>query len=383
MHHYDADGIASAGIVYQYLEKRGVRARTLAVPAITDEVLARIQHEEELILVDLGSGYHGIPDHAIIIDHHLPVHRDGIHFNPHFFGIDGDKEMCGALSAYYIFETDPILAIVGAAGDRQLPLSERARAFLQPPKETTTLNIFGRFSRPLRFVLSSFFDDLPDRLLWSLGINEDKTYEELGESERRKFASFLLLYSIFLERPVDDLLTVSYEFPSLEDKLREAHVFASVLNACGKQGHADVGLNVALYKYMVPEAERIVKEHGRRVMDGLAYAKENLMDLGLFYFLDGRWGVNPGALSAVVSFLTDSEKPIVGVAGRRSLKVSARGGQVSLGDWLRAASETVGGRGGGHQNAAGAIIPEEKLLAFLHALVDDFPPVNNLSPKPL
>ena len=177
---------------------------------------------------------------------------------------------------------------------------------------------------------------------------------------------------LFLEQDPFQLLGTTYEFSHLENKLREARVFASVLNACGKEGKAEVGLKVALYKYMVPEAEAIVRRHGRHVITGLQWAKDHLFDLGRFLFLDGRGHIEPGALSAVVSFLAPEDKPIVGVSGSRNLKVSARGGKAVLGTWVREAAADVGGRGGGHERAAGAVIPEDKLREFLWALHEHY-----------
>jgi RecJ-like exonuclease len=60
--------------------------------------------------------------------------------------------------------------------------------------------------------------------------------------------------------------------------------------------------------------------------------------------------------------------------GTATTKASARAVQppVDLADLMRAAAEPIGGEGGGHAVAAGAIIPTETEEAFLAAVEKEF-----------
>src|SRR3989442_9883374 len=80
----------------------------------------------------MGSGQldllEGLPYPVIVLDHHKPM-RDSetvAHVNPHFFGVDGAREMCGAtttwLFALVLDERNWDLAgvaMAGAIGDKQ------------------------------------------------------------------------------------------------------------------------------------------------------------------------------------------------------------------------------------------------------------------------
>src|SRR5206468_4751176 len=95
---------------------------------------ARLQEKsnELLVVSDMGSGQldllESLPYPVVVLDHHKPI-RDSekiAHVNPHFFGVDGAREMCGPtttwLFALVLDERNWDLAgpaIAGAIGDKQ------------------------------------------------------------------------------------------------------------------------------------------------------------------------------------------------------------------------------------------------------------------------
>src|SRR5712664_116542 len=132
--HYDPDGTTSASILVRALMRRGKRVHATMAHALDRTSAARLRDEsnELLVVSDMGSGQldllEGLPYPVIVLDHHKPM-RDSetvAHVNPHFFGVDGAREMCGAtttwLFALILDERNWDLAgvaMAGAIGDKQ------------------------------------------------------------------------------------------------------------------------------------------------------------------------------------------------------------------------------------------------------------------------
>src|SRR5256886_13888257 len=132
--HYDPDGTPSASILAQALMRRGKRIHATMAHALDRTSAARLGEEtnELLVVSDIGSGQldllEGLPYPVVVLDHHKPI-RDSetiAHVNPHLFGVDGAREMCGAtttwLFALVLDERNWDLAgpaLAGAIGDKQ------------------------------------------------------------------------------------------------------------------------------------------------------------------------------------------------------------------------------------------------------------------------
>src|SRR5438128_4525193 len=132
--HYDPDGTTSASILARALMGRGKRIHATMAHALDRTSAARLGEEtnELLVVSDMGSGQldllEGLPYPVVVLDHHKPI-RDSetiAHVNPHLFGVDGAREMCGAtttwLFALVLDERNWDLAgiaMAGAIGDKQ------------------------------------------------------------------------------------------------------------------------------------------------------------------------------------------------------------------------------------------------------------------------
>src|SRR2546425_150028 len=106
--HYDPDGTTSASILARALMRRGKRIHATMAHALDRTSAARLREEsnELLVVSDMGSGQldllEGLPYPVVVLDHHKPI-RDSetiAHVNPHFFGVDGAREMCGATTTW-------------------------------------------------------------------------------------------------------------------------------------------------------------------------------------------------------------------------------------------------------------------------------------------
>ncbi|APW96978.1 recombinase RecJ [Halobiforma lacisalsi AJ5] len=111
--HIDADGLTSAAIAAQALERAGLPFETVFEKQLDEEAIAAIAATDydTVLFTDFGSGQLDvIGEHEdagaftpVIADHHQPADRDTeYHLNPLLFGIDGASELSGAGASYVL-----------------------------------------------------------------------------------------------------------------------------------------------------------------------------------------------------------------------------------------------------------------------------------------
>ncbi len=404
VHHYDCDGITSGSIVASWFEsaKRPYRMKT--VRKVDAGLIASLRREPNIIFVDLGSGSPAVDElseNVAIIDHHQPLCRSHSQANPHLFGFDGGSELSASGAAYFTFRTRPDLGITGAVGDVQAPLRSLNRTMLMQAAEqgqaafSTDLLLFGRNSRPLpQFLLYADEPYLPGltgnedgctRFLSELGIPQKegekwRTYSDLRPGEKKRLVSALaeLLSLRYSPEAAARLTGEVYTLLSNPNgtELSDAAEFSTLLNACGRNSRPDVGIGVCLGKDGAYESARILLlEHRRNLRAGIDFAGKNAQDVGKFILLDAR-GAIPDSIIGVVAGMLHAggrKKPVLALSLEESgkIKLSTRGTRalvesgLNLGKILSECCAEVGGAGGGHNIAAGATIPNEKLDSFL------------------
>ncbi|QRV17154.1 DHH family phosphoesterase [Haloterrigena salifodinae] len=111
--HIDADGLTSAAIAAQALERATIPFETVFEKQLDEDAIADIAATDYdvILFTDFGSGQLDIiGEHEdagaftpIIADHHQPADRDTeFHLNPLLFGIDGASELSGAGASYVL-----------------------------------------------------------------------------------------------------------------------------------------------------------------------------------------------------------------------------------------------------------------------------------------
>ncbi len=402
VHHHDADGVASGAIVVSAFLKEGRKFRRECIKKLDDNAIERYKKEKEIIFVDLGGGNERVNElqDVLIIDHHQTSEIKKHQINPLLYGIDGSDELSASGTAYFVFRNDVDLGIVGAVGDMQWPLTGANRKMLEEgvKSEKVTveedLKFYGRYSRPLVQFLAysddpyvpgiSYREDRAFQLFKDLKIpiEEDgkgRVYADLDDGEKKKLISTIA--NIMIERgqisKVEELVGESYIFPLRpRNETYEANEFSTVLNACGRWGHAEVGISVCLgEKNGYEKARGLLQIHRKMLRGGMEYTAGNMQDFGNFFFLDGRGHINESIIGTVCGMATQQswKKPIVGIAKgeNATIKISTRGTRrlvnegLNLGKMLRESVADIGGVGGGHRIAAGASIPKEKINEFL------------------
>jgi len=403
VHHYDCDGISSGAIVVSAFMKEGKKFRRECIKKLDDDAVEKYKKEKEIIFVDLGGGNERVNElnDVLIIDHHQTSNVKKHQINPLLYEIDGGDELSSSGTAYFVFRNNIDLGIVGAMGDMQWPLKGANRKMLEEGVKTGEIKVeedlkfYGRYSRPLVQFLAysddpyvpglSYREDKAMKLLSDLGINtknekdEERKYSDLDGEEKKKLISAIA--NILADRgyigKTDELIGESYVFPLRpKNETYEANEFSTVLNACGRWGRADVGINVCLGKDDgYKEARSLLQLHRKMLKEGIEFASGNVQDFGSFYFLDARGVISENIIGTVCGmiFRQNWKKPILGASlgEKETIKVSGRGGRklveegLNLGALLKASVSEIGGVGGGHKIAAGASMPKDKINEFL------------------
>ena len=404
VHHYDCDGLTSGSIVASWFEANGKPYRMKTVRKVDADLVSSLKNEHSMIFVDLGSGSPAMEElkgETVIIDHHQPQCRSHLQANPHLFGFDGGSELSAAGCAYFVFHTAVDLGITGAVGDIQYPLRSLNRIMLQEAVEqkqvsfSTDLRLFGRNCRPLVQLLAYADDpylpgltgneDACSRLLSDLDIElksggKWRTYSELSQREKSTLVSSLadLLSSRIspeaASRLTGEVYTLLNRQPGTE--LSDASEFSTLLNACGRNKREELGVAVCLGRPGAYEEARILlAEHRKNLREGISYAMQHVQDLGKFLLIDGRGVIADSIIGVVAGMLHPGgrTKPVLALSLEESgsIKLSTRGTRklveqgLNLGKTLSEACAAVGGVGGGHNIAAGATIPADKLDDFL------------------
>ncbi|QLG49693.1 single-stranded-DNA-specific exonuclease RecJ [Natrinema halophilum] len=111
--HIDADGLTSAAIAAQALERAGIPFETVFEKQLDEDAISAIADTDydTVLFTDFGSGqldvigeYEDAGDLTpVIADHHQPADREtDYHLNPLLFGINGASELSGAGASYVL-----------------------------------------------------------------------------------------------------------------------------------------------------------------------------------------------------------------------------------------------------------------------------------------
>jgi len=387
-----------------------------------------------VIFSDLGSGYldiikeHLSGSDVIVLDHHLPVEAEApniVHVNPLLHDLDGARGISGAGIAYLFsrlvddgnVNLSP-LGIVGALADQQdkgekktlLNLNRQIEADAKEAGLLETkvdLILYGYETRPLAralaYTTTPFIPGLSGRedrclaLIKEAGIELKKggrwrALRDLSEEEKRTLFSALSKHLIYEGCDADavyDLIGTIYTLTAEEawTPMRDGREYASLLNACARMERPSLGLATCLgdRDAAMKEAEDTLSEYRRKIAEYLEWVREGgrIQELENIYSLPAGSEIDDRIIGVVSSILLSmgilkKPKPIVAWARAEEglTKVSARateemaGRGIDLGAVMMEAAKAFEGRGGGHDIAAGAFLPEGKENGFLE-LVDD------------
>jgi len=443
--HIDADGVAAASIAMSALERRGMQAEVGYFKKLDDEAIAGIRKKTLGVAwyTDLGSGslskIEGQP--AVVSDHHvldphavigsmkgqakLTDFSSVLHVNPQLHGYSGATDLSGAGSTFLVAlsmdsrnrDLAP-LAVLGAVGDLQDQKTTRLEGLNRSVLELAVsdgsvdahqdIRYFGRETRPVQKLLEYSSDPfLPGitgneqgalGFLLELGIElKDgerwRTWTELEQAERDEVIEALRQHLTKTRRRPDaaarlvgEVYVLAKEEPGTP--LRDAKEFATLLNACGRHGKAEVGMRICRGDRgdILSEGLALLRDHRSALSQALGLAKEKgITRMRNIQYFDAGDEIEDTIIGTVAGMVlnnggSDRSAPMVAFAESLEhsdvpkLKASARATQdlvsrgVDLSAAMRSAAEKVGGVGGGHNIAAGATIPADRKKDFLSLL---------------
>jgi single-stranded-DNA-specific exonuclease len=361
---------------------------------------------------------------VLILDHHqvtgISTNPNFVQVNPHLFGIDGATDVSGSGVAYFVakavnstnVDLAPI-ALVGALGDMQDKYDQRSLRSLNEIivndgvaagllKVDKDLTFFGRETRPIYRMLAtttnpfipglSGEEDKALAFLDKLGIplkqgDKPRALCDLTDEERKRLCSALAdhLLSKGLHLEVENLIGYIYVLTKEESNtaLRDGREFAVLLNSTGRMDRPSLGIAICMgdRKAALEESNKILEDYRKSInkyLGWVAEKPERMREFQNIYVIYGEDFINEKIIgtvsSIVVSSLPNNEKPLIAFANvekEQAAKFSARTTEaaiskgVNLGDVMRLASEAYGGKGGGHNIAAGAQVPLDKIEDFV------------------
>jgi len=359
-----------------------------------------------------------------ILDHHQisssNQNPNFVQVNPHLFGIDGATEISGSGVAYFAAraidsrntDLSPI-ALVGALGDMQDRYEQRKLGGLNTLIVDDAVNakllivekdltFFGRETRPIHRTLSSTTnpfipgisgeEDKAFAFLSNLNIklkdgDKWRALRDLSEEEKKRLSSALAEYLLSkgLHYSVTSLIGYIYVLANEEagTSLRDAREFAVVLNSTGRMDRPSLGIAICMgdRKTALDEANKILEDYRKSInkyLNWVSEKPERLRELDYIYVVNGEDFISEkiiGTISSIlISSLPNVEKPLIAYAnvpGEGVAKFSARTTEpavhkgVNLGEVMRIAGEQSNGKGGGHNIAAGAQSPIDKIEIFV------------------
>ena len=409
--HNDADGISAAAVIANALKEEGVQFHTSIVPRLKEDMVNQLRSEKYdlFIFSDMGSPFikefNTYKHDVIVADHHqvdgTESESNVIHINPHLFGIDGSRDLCGAGTAYLaVRDLDKkhfaYFALTGAFGDMQGQdgFTGVNKLILDDALESGTveihegLKIVSKASEPIfKSLAYTFSPPLPgisgdlegaQEFLEKMNLSYGIKFTDLEDEEKD-----LLKEALISINP--DIFGDCYTLPKETAVLQDLEEYSYILDACGNNKKQGLGLSIALGErdQALDTALRLQRQYRDQIVKGLEWIKrEGAQQLNAIQYLYSEDKVLKAVMGTIASIglsvqLLDNSKPVIGMSRlHNDIKVSGRTTRpmvdsgVDLGKALRDSSNNFMGNGGGHDIAAGAMIPYEAKDQFLH-LVDE------------
>jgi len=414
--HNDADGLSAAGVIANAIKEEGGQFHTTIIPRLKPGIVRELSQEKYSLFIfsDMGSAclklINRYKSDVIIADHHQPSDIEAeehvIHVNPHIFGIDGSKDLSGAGSAYFSIRNlgegknnkkhlSP-LALLGAFGDMQYHngFSGVNKLIVEDATEFGSLEIhedlklvskseeplYKSLAYTLNPALPGLTGDFEGSMgfLENLGISYGIKFTDLENEEKDVLKDELIKLN-------EDIFGNVYSIPKETPALRDLEEYSSILDACGKNKKTGLALSIALGERgeALDAGLNLEKKYRDQLIKGMEWIKRegsNEMDnIQYIYSEDKVLKSVMGTISSVGmgAKILNSDKPIFALARMHNdIKVSGRTTEtlvkkgVDLGKVLHDSSLSFGGQGGGHDIAAGAMIPYKEKDNFLN-LVND------------
>ncbi len=414
--HLDADGLSSAAIITKALKRLNKKFALTVVKQLSQNSLSEFKQEsyETFLFVDLGSGnLKEIKEmmnakKIIILDHHQPrdFENSFAHLNPMLFGLDGNKDVSGAGLAYLFAKSLDeenkdlsILALVGAIGDNQDSqgftsinklILEDAKPYLEI---TTGLRMFGAQTKPLYKILQYSTDpyipgitgseQAATEFLQALKIDPEKKLIHLDKEEMKSLVTSIILQRLGSEEDPDDVLGPIYLLKSEKEEspIKDLREFSTLLNSCGRMNKHSLGIGACLGDTRSKQlAINTLNDYKKELISSLNWFytnKDKVIESENLMIINAENKVKDTIIGTLTSMIAKSnlypENTILismAYSADENIKISIRcsgykNKEMNLKEILDSITSKIGVQAGGHKNAAGALIPQEKEAEFI------------------
>ena len=414
--HLDADGLSAAAIITKALKRLNRKFTLTIVRQLSQNTLKQFKSEsyETFLFVDLGSG--NIQDikeainskNILILDHHQPqeIENSFVHLNPILFGLDGNSDVSGAGLAYMFAKSLDeenrdlsTIALIGAIGDNQEKkgfssinslILDDAKPFLE---RATGLRMVGTQTKPLYKILQYSTDPyIPGitgdeqaaiKFLQELKLDPEKKLIHLDKEEMKTLVTSIILQRLGSEENPEDVLGPIYLLKSEQEEspTKDLKEFATLLNSCGRLNKPSLGIAACLQNQKLkPAAINVLNDYKKEIISSLKWFynnKDKVIELENLVIINAEENIKDtliGTLSSMIakSNLYPENTIIISLAHslddktKISIRCSGyRNNDINLKEMLDSVTSKIGCQAGGHRNAAGSLIPQEKEQEFI------------------
>ncbi|HOJ96481.1 MAG TPA: DHHA1 domain-containing protein [Methanospirillum sp.] len=382
--HHDADGIAAGSIMAMALYRAGIPFRLRITHRLSEDNLPKTR---PLLLCDLGAGIAGLPEDTMVIDHHLPLFEGSHHVNPRLDGIDGDKELCAAGTAYLVANELgdnrdlaglPLLGIIGdeqtlTGRNQEIYLDALANGIISKKRGIT---LPGRTpAEQIELAAEPFLQGISGSQEESLRIIHASTTGDTLQIDI--LCSLLVLHAAEICRP-EAMDSLWGDIWVLEREVIEnAHNMAFVVDSCGKAGHGSIAVSLCLRSSgLIEKAYEIARAHRLSLIQEMNRVLTKPPDKHMGPIMCSDMHLVSDLADIVFKNIPYRSPVIVAVQkndGTCSCSVRTDGNNGRFaGEIVHQLACEYGGYGGGHQNRAGATISCENLNKFSQGIVEAF-----------
>lgn len=422
--HHDSDGIASAAIAVFVARRLGLDYEVTIRNQLTPRDV--IGGSDIYWFNDMGSSrLKDMKDvTGIVTDHHNPVVHESHYtengnniyqFNPHLEGLDGSISQSGSTTTF-LFSTNLLpevsavshIPVIGSVGDlhdkkygrlvdmdREIMLLANGMGIIEIKED---IRYFGRSSKSVSYMLRfgndpkihSLYDNphaVADFMIDHGFERKDlksARWVDLEDEKRQEIISDL---RDLIEREGQDSSRLTGEVYELKSEprssmIKDARDFSSLINATSRKGKPEVGIRLCLFERgdIMNEAMQLYSDHleslrrASRALDGVKG-----VSLGnVLYYDFGKTLENNITGTVATRIITHMKVPsgsiVLVMADLGAMKkISARismglSERLDLSLLFRQAAGALGGTGGGHRNAAGAMVPIGKEKEFVEKI---------------
>ncbi len=411
--HHDTDGITSATIMIKSLRKIDRKFSLKIVKSLEEEFICSIPKDKIILFLDLASGsiHHLINsklnlENVFIIDHHeIPENfqiPDNLNIiNPELEKTIG-KQKISASGLTYLFCKEinstnkkfAKLAILGMVGDYlEKEIDKLNNGILEEGElqKKRGLVIYPS-TRPLNRVLEySSYPYIPGvtgnvkgvlELLREVGINpKNGKYPSIIELDNEKMSN--IITAIMLRNPkaknqdiVGDIFLIK-----MFNKLEDVREMSAIINACSRLGNSETAIKFCMeIPKAKKDAESIYMKYKQHLISGLKFVEESEKISGRgFIIINARDKIKDTIIGTIASIISSSalyeEGTIITTMAldenKKKIKISSRiagrNGR-NVREILSLIINKIGGEVGGHNNAAGCLINQEKEQEFIDNL---------------